>query len=89
MYIEFKYLKYKNFMSYPNKETKFDFTKGLHLLKGTNGSGKSSGVLDPLSFNLFGKPYRKIKKDELINRINKKKLYTESQFVINKDTYTI
>ena len=36
-----------------------------------------------LSFNLFGQPYRKIKIAELLNRTNKKGLYTESVMEIN------
>lgn len=85
-----KYLILKNFLSYGNAETKFEFTEGLFLVTAKNGGGKSSLLLDGLSFNLYNKPYRKIKLEELINRKNKKGLYTESCFVIDeKDEYRI
>jgi DNA repair exonuclease SbcCD ATPase subunit len=41
------------------------------LIVGQNGAGKST-LLDALSFALFGKPHRDIKKDQMINSINKK-----------------
>jgi len=88
MYIHFEYISFKNFLSYPATETKFEFKKGFSLLTAKNGEGKSS-VIDALSYNLFGEPYRKIKLEELINRTNRKCLYTESQFRINKDVYKI
>lgn len=90
MYLRFKHLILKNFLSYGNAETKFEFSEGLFLVTAKNGGGKSSLLLDGLSFNLYNKPYRKIKLEELINRKNKKGLYTESCFVIDeKDEYRI
>lgn len=49
----------------------------------------NSTMIDALSFCLYGKPYRKIKINELINRRNKKKLYTECSFFVGEDKYTI
>ena len=90
MYLRFKHLILKNFLSYGNAETKFEFSEGLFLVTAKNGGGKSSLLLDGLSFNLYGKAYRKVKLEELINRKNKKGLYTESCFVIDeKDEYRI
>lgn len=90
MYIRMKHLILKNFLSYGNAETKFEFSEGLFLVTAKNGGGKSSLLLDGLSFNLYGRPYRKVKLEELINRKNKKGLYTESCFVIDeKDEYRI
>lgn len=90
MYLRFKHLILKNFLSYGNAETKFEFSEGLFLVTAKNGGGKSSLLLDGLSFNLYNKPYRKVKLEELINRKNKKGLYTESCFVIDeKDEYRI
>lgn len=88
MYIHFDYISFKNFLSYPATETKFEFKGGFSLISAMNGVGKSS-IIDALSYNLFGEPYRKIKLEELINRTNRKGLYTESQFRINKDVYKI
>lgn len=85
-----KHLILKNFLSYGNAETKFEFSEGLFLVTAKNGGGKSSLLLDGLSFNLYGKAYRRVKLEELINRKNKKGLYTESCFVIDeKDEYRI
>ncbi len=90
MYIEFEYLIVKNFLSFGNSETRFDFKNGLTLVQALNGSGKSSLFLDGLSFNIYGKPYRDIKLAQLINWKNKKNLYTESGFKIDgKDRYRI
>ena len=89
MHIDLDYLIIKNFLSYGNSETKFEFKNGLTLITASNGSGKSTW-LDGLCYNWYGKPYRKIKNDELINRKNKKNLYTETGFTIDKkDKYKI
>jgi DNA repair exonuclease SbcCD ATPase subunit len=88
MYIKFRQLKWRNFLSYGNKETIFDFTPGLNLLSGQNGEGKSS-ILGVLTFVLFGKPYSDIKMYDLLNWRNKKKLYTECIFDIGTDNYKI
>jgi DNA repair exonuclease SbcCD ATPase subunit len=89
LFIEFKEIKFKNFLSFGNNLTTFSFEHGLNLMTGKNGGGKSGSLLDPLSFCIFGKPYRKIKIRELLNRTNKKKLYTECTFIISKDEYKI
>ena len=41
----------------------------IHAIMGPNGSGKST-VLDALTFVLFGKPFRKINKPQVVNTIN-------------------
>ena len=88
MLIEFISAKYKNFLSYGNNVTEFHFKKGLTLITATNGSGKS-GIIDVVTFCLFGKPYRKIKIDELINDINCNKLWTEIIFIKGEEKYKI
>jgi len=90
MYIEFEYIVVKNFLSYGNSETKFNFQTGLSLVTAENGLGKSTILLDAISYCLYGKPYRQVKLNELINRKNKKNLYTELSFKIDgKDSYKI
>ena len=42
-------------------------------------SGKST-VLDALTFSLFGKPFEKINKSQLINTTNEKDSRVESRF---------
>ena len=75
-------------MSYGNNLTEFNLKHGIHLITAPNGSGKST-ITEALTYNLYGKPYRDIKLDELINRLNKKDLYTESNFDIGSDNFTI
>ena len=57
------------------------------LVVGTNGSGKST-LLDALCFVLFNKPFRIIKKEQMVNTINqsdcgKSTLEVEFDVVIN------
>jgi DNA repair exonuclease SbcCD ATPase subunit len=66
----------------------FSFKEGLSLISAKNGSGKTT-LLEVLSFNWYGKPYRDIKISELINRKNKKNMYTETEFDIDGTTYNI
>ena len=89
MFVDFLELKYKNFLSFGSNLTVIKFEEGFNLITGKNGGGKSGGLLDPLSFCIFGKPYRKIKIRELVNRTNRKKLYTECIFKINDDVFKI
>jgi DNA repair exonuclease SbcCD ATPase subunit len=86
---EFEKIKVRNFLSYGNNWTTFDFKKGLHRIKGTNGQGKSTIPFDALSFGLFGKPYRKIKINQLINSINKKELEVVLYFRKGEDQYRV
>lgn len=87
--IIFKNIKWKNFLSTGNSFTEIDLTKSTTtLILGKNGSGKST-ILDALTFSLFGKPYRKINKPQLINSINNGDTLVEIDFSINKIDYKI
>jgi len=88
MHIKLKTMKFKNLLSFGNNLTEFNFEEGMTLISAQSGSGKSS-ILDGLAFNFFGKPYRDIKISELINRRNKKGLYTETEFEDDTNTYKI
>jgi len=80
--ILFKTIRLKNFLSTGNQYTEVDFTKNkTNLIIGTNGAGKST-VLDALTFSLFGKPFRKINKPQLINSVNEKDCKVEVEFSI-------
>ena len=46
-------------------------------------------MLDALSFGLFGKPHRDIKKDQMINSINKKGTIVEVEFEIGNSEFKI
>ena len=87
--IIFKYVRWRNFLSTGNAFTEFDLTKNKStLVIGENGAGKST-VLDALSFGLYGKPFRKVNKPQLINSINGKGLEVEVEFSIGKREYKI
>ena len=80
--ILFKTIRWKNFLSTGTQYTEVDFTKNkTNLIVGTNGAGKST-VLDALTFSLFGKPFRKINKPQLINSVNEKDCRVEVEFSI-------
>ena len=80
--ILFKTIRWKNFLSTGNQYTELDFTSHTtNLIIGTNGAGKST-VLDALTFSLFGKPFRKINKPQLINTVNEKDCKVEVEFSV-------
>lgn len=89
MKVVFKKLTIQNLLSFGNNETVIDFREGLNLITGHNGAGKSSALLDAISFALYDKPYRKINKSDLINRKNKKNLKVECEFEVNGTEYKI
>jgi len=79
------------------KTSRLDFVEDLYDLQVqdvheffANGVvSHNSTMIDALSFCLYGKPYRKIRINDLINRRNRKKLYTECNFTIGDDEYKI
>lgn len=87
--IKFKAVRWKNFLSTGNDtiEIQLDRTPST-LIVGQNGAGKST-MLDALSFGLFGKPHRDIKKDQMINSINKKGTIVEVEFEIGNSEFKI
>ena len=63
-------------------------THSTNLIIGTNGAGKST-VLDALTFSLFGKPFRKINKAQLINTANEKDCNVEVEFSIGTTEWKV
>ena len=87
--ITFKKLRWKNFLSTGNQYTEINFTSNsTNLIVGTNGAGKST-VLDALTFSLFGKPFRKINKAQLINSVNEKDCVVEVYFLIGNTEWKV
>lgn len=89
MAIHFRKVRWKNFLSTGNAFTEIALDKNQNtLVVGANGAGKST-VLDALCFGLYGKPFRKIKKDQLINSINGRDTVVEIEFDISGETYLV
>ena len=87
--ITFKKIRYRNFLSTGNQFTEIDLTNSpTTLVIGTNGAGKST-LLDALTFSLFGKPYRKINKPQLLNTVNEKDCLVEVEFNIGNNSWKI
>lgn len=87
--IIFKSVEWKNFLSTGNSANKVLLDKSTTtLIIGKNGEGKST-ILDALCFALFGKPFRNINKNQLINSINGKGCLVEVHFSINSKEYKI
>ena len=87
--ILFRSIRWKNFLSTGNLFSELDLSANkTTLIVGENGAGKST-LLDALSFVLFGKPFRKINKPQLLNTITQKQLVVEVEFSIGSSKYKI
>lgn len=87
--INFKKVRWKNFLSTGNAFTEIQLDKNdSTLIVGENGAGKST-MLDALCFGLYGKPFRKVKKDQLINSVNGRDVLVEIEFTTHDHQYTI
>ena len=87
--ILFEKVRWKNFLSTGNQFTEICFTeKTTNIVIGTNGAGKST-VLDALCFSLFGKPFRKINKPQLVNSVNEKDCRVEVEFSIGNVNWKV
>jgi len=81
--ILFQKIKWKNLLSTGNQYTEVSLNKDqTTLIIGTNGAGKST-ILDALTFVLYGKSFRKINKNQLINTTNEKGTVVEIEFNVN------
>ena len=80
--IEFKYVRWKNFLSTGNNFIEIQLDRNpTTLIIGENGAGKST-ILDALCFGLFGKPFRGINKPQLLNSVNASSCLVEIEFKI-------
>ena len=87
--ILFKRLNYKNFLSSGNQPIVIDLDKSqMTLIVGTNGSGKST-LLDALCFVLFNRPFRIIKKEQMVNTINNGDCIVEVDFEVGTKNYKV
>jgi DNA repair exonuclease SbcCD ATPase subunit len=87
--ILFEKISWKNFLSTGNHPIEIDFLKNsTTLIIGSNGAGKST-ILDALTFSLFGKPFRKINKPQLVNTVNEKDCLVEVNFSIGTTKWKV
>jgi len=87
--ILFEKVRWKNFLSTGNQDTEINLNNhATNLIIGTNGAGKST-LLDALTFSLFGKPFRKINKPQLINSVNEKDCRVEVEFTIGTTSWKV
>ena len=87
--IHFHTLRWKNILSTGNSFTEIKLDKSTNtLIIGHNGAGKST-ILDALCFALFGKPFRKINKPNLLNSINQQQGVVEVEFSIGQKQYKV
>ena len=87
--IIFKKIRYKNFLSTGNQPIEIELGKSpTTLVIGQNGSGKST-LLDALCWALFNKPFRIIKKEQMINTINNSECEVEIEFDVGTKHYKV
>ena len=87
--IVLKTVRWKNFLSTGNQFLEVQLDKEpMTLIVGKNGAGKST-LIDAITFSLFGKPFKKINKSQLMNSVNEKDLVTEIEFNIGKSKWKV
>ena len=88
--IEFKYVRWKNFLSTGNQFIEIQLDRNpTTLIIGENGAGKST-ILDALCFGLFGKPFRGINKPQLLNSVNGSGCLVEIEFkIVSKFRFSV
>lgn len=96
MKIFFRKVTVRNFLSFGDETTVFNYKTGIHVVTGSvlpgdkrNGAGKSSLLVDSIVFSLYGKTMRKVKKENIINDINGKKCVVSCEFDVGKKSYKI
>jgi len=80
--IRLKTVRWKNFLATGNRfiEVKLD-QEAMMLVVGKNGAGKST-LIDAITFSLFGKPFKKVNKGQLVNSVNERDTLTEIEFSV-------
>ena len=87
--IVFRRIAYRNFLSSGYNEIVIELDKEpTTLIIGVNGSGKST-FLDALVFALFGRAFRRVKKDQLVNTITRKDCRVELDFSVGSSEFRI
>lgn len=88
--IVFERVKLKNFFSFGEQVVEVPLTKHkFTLIHGDSGSGKSTIVVEAITYALFGKPFRQIKKNEVINTVNGRDCLLDVEFKIGKSQFRV
>lgn len=87
--LEILRVKYKNTLSVGQQPIEI-FLNRCHksLVTGKNGDGKST-FIEALTFGIFGRPFRDIKKGQLINSMNKKDQLVEVDIRFNGSLFEV
>ena len=93
--INFKSIKIVNFLSIGNDCVEVEFKPGAHIITGINkdkedrrnGVGKST-IADAIHFAVFGSTIREIKKENIVNKINRKGCCVTLEFDVVESTTT-
>ena len=87
--INFQKIRWKNLLSSGNNFTEIELdSHQTTLILGEIGAGKST-LLDALCFGLYGRGFRNLKKELLINSVNEKALLVEVEFSVGKRKYKV
>lgn len=89
-FIQFHWVECKNLASVGNMPIRIQLDKSLTtVVLGNNGAGKSSLILDSVCFGLFGKPFRSVTKNQLVNNKNGRDLLVKVEFTRGNDTIQV
>jgi DNA repair exonuclease SbcCD ATPase subunit len=90
--VEFKKIKVRNFLSYGDSPIEVEFKDGITFVTGYNkdedsynGVGKTSLIVESLSFLLFGETYRDINQKLIKNKFGGKTCIVEGWLKVNND----
>lgn len=89
--MQFNKVTVKNFLSVGDEPITINLNRHpITLVTGTNGTGKTTVILESIFFALFGVSYRGVKKAELINSTNRGGTSVSLEFVNrHNDTYVV
>lgn len=94
-YVNFNYVKVRNFLSIGETEVQVNFKRGINIITGSNkdkvdrrnGVGKST-IADSIHFAIFGETMREIPKGNIINNITNSSTYVELLFSVTENNIT-
>lgn len=89
-FIQFHWVECKNLASVGNMPIRIQLDKSpTTVVLGNNGAGKSSLILDSVCFGLFGKPFRSVTRNQLVNNKNGRDLLVKVEFTRGNDTIQV